>query len=149
MFSQLSKRSTRMLISGIFKQLRIFVVVPDVSSKFSKVGNVLSQMKCMMSVSVEIIFCWAWLIISIWENEPKLNDKLLPVKGHHRSIEEYKRDNSESVKQHARTVWASLVSSLELARYDLLAPPFHNVTTSSVWRRKLKRKVIFNSCLNL
>ena len=32
----------------------------------------------------------------------------------------------------------------------LLAPPFFpNVSTSSVQRRKLKRKVIFNSCLNL
>ena len=29
----------RMLVSGIFKQLRIFVVVPDVLSEFSKIEN--------------------------------------------------------------------------------------------------------------
>ena len=29
----------RMLVSGIFKQLRTFVVVPDVISKFSKIEN--------------------------------------------------------------------------------------------------------------
>ena len=40
MFSQLARRSTRMLISGIFKKLGTFVVVPDVLSKFSKIGNV-------------------------------------------------------------------------------------------------------------
>ena len=40
MFSQLARGSTRMLVSGIFKQLRTFVVVPDVLSKFSKIGNV-------------------------------------------------------------------------------------------------------------
>ena len=39
MFSQLAKRLIRMLVSGIFKQLRT-VVVPDVLSKFSKIGNV-------------------------------------------------------------------------------------------------------------
>ena len=34
------RRSTRMLVSGIFKQPGILVVVPDVLSKFSKIGNV-------------------------------------------------------------------------------------------------------------
>ena len=36
-FSQLAIK--RMLVSGIFKQLRTFVVVPDVMSKFSKIQN--------------------------------------------------------------------------------------------------------------
>ena len=40
MFSQLAKRWTRMLVSGIFKQLRTLVVVPNVLSKFSKTRNV-------------------------------------------------------------------------------------------------------------
>ena len=40
MFAQLARRSTRMLINGIFKQPRTLVVVPDVLSKFSKIGNV-------------------------------------------------------------------------------------------------------------
>ena len=43
MFSQLEKRATRMLVSGIFKQLRTFVVVLSVLSKFSKIGNVFSS----------------------------------------------------------------------------------------------------------
>ena len=34
----------------------------------------LLQMKCMISASVEIIFYWAWLIISVWEKEPKLKE---------------------------------------------------------------------------
>ena len=34
MFLQLAKRSTRMLVSGILKHLKTFVVVPDVLSKF-------------------------------------------------------------------------------------------------------------------
>ena len=47
MFSQLAKRLTPMLVSGIFIKLRTFVDVPDVLSKFSKVENVfLLQMKC-------------------------------------------------------------------------------------------------------
>ena len=62
MFWQLTKRSTRMLVSGIFKQLRTFVVIPNVLSKFSKIGSVL-QMKNMMSASIEITLYWAWLII--------------------------------------------------------------------------------------
>ena len=40
MFSQLARRSTRMLVSGIFKQPRILVVVSDVQGKFSMIGNV-------------------------------------------------------------------------------------------------------------
>ena len=36
-FSQLAIK--RMLFSGIFKQLRTFVVVPNVFSKFSKIEN--------------------------------------------------------------------------------------------------------------
>ena len=40
--------------------------------------------------------------------------------GHHRSIEDYTRENTESVNQYSRIVWASLISSLEVARYDCL-----------------------------
>ena len=45
-FSQLAKRSTRMQVSSIFKQLRTFVVVvPDLFSKLSKIGNVVFFLK--------------------------------------------------------------------------------------------------------
>ena len=37
---------------------------------------------------------------------------------HHWSIEVYTREHSDSVKEYARIVWASLTSSLEVARYD-------------------------------
>ena len=37
----------------------------------------LLQMKCMLSASVEIISYWARLIISVWENEPKLKETTL------------------------------------------------------------------------
>ena len=38
--SQLAKRLTPMLVSGIFIKLRTFVHVPDVLRRFSKIGNV-------------------------------------------------------------------------------------------------------------
>ena len=61
----------------------------------------LLQRKCAMSASVEIIFFWAWLIILVWENEPKLKETTVNYfeSRHHQSIEEYTRDNSESVDQ--------------------------------------------------
>ena len=40
MFSLLAKRSTRILGSGIFRELKTFVVVPNVLSKFSKIGHI-------------------------------------------------------------------------------------------------------------
>ena len=43
MFSQLARRSTGMLVNGVFKQPKTVVVAPDVLSKFSKLGNVSSS----------------------------------------------------------------------------------------------------------
>ena len=87
----------------------------------------LLQMKCMMSASVEIIFCWARLIISVWEKEPKLKETTV----NHFALRHYWwievctfSEHSESVKQYARIVWASLISSLEFARYDCLPHRF-------------------------
>ena len=46
-----------MLFSGIFGQLRTFVVVPDVFEQiFEDRESFLLQRKCAMSASVEIIF---------------------------------------------------------------------------------------------
>ena len=52
-----------------------------------------------MSASIEIIFFWAWLIILVWENEPKLKETTVNYFEfrHQQSIEEYPRDNSELV----------------------------------------------------
>ena len=59
MLSQLARRSTRMLVSGIFKQ-------PGILDR----ECFLLQMKCMMSGSFTIIFYWTWLIIAVWKIEP-------------------------------------------------------------------------------
>ena len=136
-FSQLAVK--RMLVSGIFKQLRTFSEVPDVLRKISEDReSFLLQKKCVMSASVESIFFWAWLIIFVWENEPKLKETTVNdfEFRHQQSIQEYTRDNSKLVNQDARIVWASLISSLEVARYDyLLHLFFPNVSTSSVSRK--------------
>ena len=86
----------------------------------------LLQIKCMMSASVEFIFYWARLIISVWDNEPKLKETTVNYFAlrHHWSIEEYTREHSESVKRYTRIAWASLISSLKVARYDCLPHRF-------------------------
>ena len=74
----------------------------------------LLQRKCAMSVSVEIIFFWARLIILVWGKWAKLKETTVNYFefGHQQSNEEYKRDTSELVNQDARIIWASLISSL-------------------------------------
>ena len=113
----------------------------------------LLQMKCMLSASVEIIFYWAWLIISAWENKPKLKETTVNhfALRHYWWIEVYTcKEHSESVKQYARIVWASLISFLEFARYDCLPHRFSPTFQPPLFRvENLKKKVIFNSCLNL
>ena len=86
----------------------------------------LLQMKCMMSASVAIICYWAWL-----------------------SIEEYTRENNESVKNILESYGFLLHLVFELPGMTACPTVFPNVSTSSKKCRKLKRKVIFNSCLNL
>ena len=82
----------------------------------------LLQMKCMLSASVEIISYCAWLIISVWENEPKLKETTVNHFALRQfwCIEVYTCSKHKSVKQFARIVWASLISSLEVSRYDCL-----------------------------
>ena len=78
------------------------------------------------------------MIILVWENELKLKETTVNYFefGHQQSNEEYRRDTSELVNQDARIVWASLISSLEVARYDCLPHHFSpNVSTSSVSRK--------------
>ena len=57
------------------------------------------------------------------ENEPKLKEMTVKhfASRHYWWIEVYRcSEHSESVKQYARIVWASPISSLEVARYDCL-----------------------------
>ena len=68
--------------------------------------------------------------------EPKLKEMTVNYFKfrHHQSIEEYARNNSELVNQGA--VWASLLSSLEVAGYDCLPQHFFPyVSTSSASRK--------------
>ena len=73
----------------------------------------------------------------VWENEPKLKETTVNYfeSRHHQSIEEYTRDNSESVNQDTRIVRASVISSLEVARYDCL---FHDCPLAENTRRLFK-----------
>ena len=59
---------------------------------------------------------------------------------HHRSPEEYKRENGESVNQNARILWASIVSSLEVARYDWLPHGFFLTSQPPLFSIKIKKK---------
>ena len=55
--------ATRMLVSGIFRQLTTFVVVLDVLTKFYEDRECfLLQRKRMMSALLEIVFYWARVI---------------------------------------------------------------------------------------
>ena len=63
--------------------------------------------------------------------------------GHHQSFEEYTSDNSELVNQDARLVWASLISSLEVARYDCLPHHFSLMFQPLLSRVKIKKKSRF------
>ena len=121
-FSQLANGSTRMLVSGIFKQLRTFRYF-----SWCFWANFLLQMKFMMSASAEIIFYWTWLIILVWENEPKWKETVNYLElRHHRLTEEYTREN----------VWKTNHMGLYYilswsCQVWLLAPPFFpNVSTS-------------------
>ena len=87
----------------------------------------LLQMRCMLSAAVDIISYWAWLIISVWENKPKLKETTVNhfALRHYWWIRVYTcREYGNSVKQYARIVWASLISSLEVARYACLPHRF-------------------------
>ena len=76
-----------------------------------------------MSASAEITFYWAWLIISVWENEPKLKEttinyfELRP----HWLIKEYTREKSETVKQYTRIEWEDIQVYLLSKSSDMTA----------------------------
>ena len=82
--------------------------------------------------------------VLVWENEPKLKETTVNYfeSRHHQSIEEYTRDNGELVNQDAKIVWASLLSSLEVSRYDCL---FHDCPLAGNTRRLLEILSIFYS----
>ena len=96
--------------------------------------------------------CCSWCFEQIFEDGESflLQRKCATVNyfefRHHPLIEEFTSDNSELVNQDARIVWASLISPLEVARYDCLPTLTFQ---PSLFRVKIETKVFFNSCLNL
>ena len=92
---------------------------------------------CDVSISLN------YVLLSVTDNfglgelaKIEINDgKLL-----RRSIEEYSRVDSESVKQYARIVWASLISSLEVARYDCLPHRFSQTFQPPQFSIKIKKE---------
>ena len=94
------------------------------------------QMKCMLSASVEIISYWAWLIISVWKNEPKLKETTVNHFGlrHYRWIEVYTcSEHGKSVKTiHQNRMSFSYIFSWSCQVWLLTPPFFPNVSTYSV-----------------
>ena len=140
-----------MLVSGIFKQLRISVVVPDVLSQFFEDRkSFLLQMKCAMSASVEIIFFWAWLIILVWENEPKLKETTVNYFEFWTSPVDwrvYTWYQWISKSRCQNPMGFSYIFSWSCQVWMLALQFFPNISTSSVLRKN--KKVFFNSCSNL
>ena len=92
------------------------------------------QMKCMLSASVEIISYWAWLVILVWKNKPKLKETTVNhfALRHYRWIEVYTcSEHGKSVK----TICQNRMSFSYIFSWScqvwLLTPPFFpNVSTS-------------------
>ena len=110
-------------------------------------------MKCRMSASVEVILYWAWLIISVWENEPNWKKRqsttVLRVKTSPIDWRVYTRNHwvSKTIRQNRMGLSYVFFRSCQVW---LPAPPFFsNFSPCSNKRRKLKGKFKSNSCLNL
>ena len=122
-FSQLARWSTRTLVSGIFKQPRTSIVVPNVFNKFSKIGNVFFSDE-VYDVSIS----WNYILLSVnynfglgkWAKSERNDGKLLCVKTSPVDWSVYTWAQWISKTEYARIVWNSLTSSLEVARYDCL-----------------------------
>ena len=69
MFSQLARRLTRMLVSGIFTQSRKVVVVPDVLCKFSKIGNMSTKLPKNYGAHMNLLFIITYEIPRLYLNE--------------------------------------------------------------------------------
>ena len=139
MFSQLAKRSTRILLSSWGSSLMSL----KVSTNFEDRECSLLQMWCTMSVTISIIFYWAWRIISVLENKPKKKTKKhckwLQVKTSPVVKRLYTREQwvSKTIRQHRKGFLCIFSWNCHVR---LLVPPFlPNIPTSSDSRRKLRK----------
>ena len=137
-----------MLVSGIFKQLTTFVVIPDVE------GSVF-YFRWRVWRKHQSKLYWAWRLVSVWENEPKLKDTTVNHFALRREIDITGRLKSiyvRTVSQRNNTPepYGFLFLFSFSRQVWLLSPTFFpNIPTSSDELRKLKTKIIFHLCLNL
>ena len=136
MFSQLARRSKRMLISGIFKKLGTFVVVPDVLSKCSKIGNVFFFWWSVYDVSIS----WNYILFSVtynfgmgkWAKISRNDGKLLRVETLLVDWRVFTWEQWVSKTIRLNRMGFSYIFSWS-CQVRLLAPPFFpDVSTSSV-----------------
>ena len=141
-----------MLVSGIFNSLGPLLLFLMVWTNIRRWG--------MLSSSDEVYddsISWNYVLLSVtykfglgkWAKIERNDGKQLCVKTSlvDWSVYTWAQWVSKTIRQDRMGL--SYIFSLSFQVW-LLAPPFFpNVSTSSVQRRKLKRKVIFNSCLNL
>ena len=94
--------------------------LPDVLNEFSRTVNVFPSDIVYHVVIGWNDINWAWLLISVWKIDPKLKETTVNYFDlrYHYSIKGYTREDSNSVIQYARNVWASLFSSLDVVWYD-------------------------------
>ena len=77
MISQLATRSVCMLVSVIFKQHKTLLLFPVFWANFRTQGMFSSSDEVYdVSISWNYIL-WAWRIISVWENQPKLKETMV------------------------------------------------------------------------
>ena len=141
-----------MLVSGIFNSLGPLLLFLMVRTNIRRWG--------MLSSSDEVYddsISWNYVLLSVtykfglgkWAKIERNDGKQLCVKTSlvDWSVYTWAQWVSKTIRQDR--MGFSYIFSWSFQVW-LLAPPFSpNVSTSSVQRRKLKRKVIFNSCLNL
>ena len=94
----------------------------------------LLQKKSAMSASVEIIFFWAWLVILIWENEPKLKETTVNYFEfrHQQSTRVYTWYQWISKSRRQNHMDFSYIFSWSFQVWLLATSFFPNVSTSSV-----------------
>ena len=128
MFSQLAKQLTPVQVSSIFKQMKTFVGIPDVLNRLLRIGNIFSFRSTVVydvSMSWNDILLY-WIEILVCKNGPKLKRIINDCKvRYHQSIVGYTLENSELVRKYSEIVWASIISSLGVTRYECLPPIFY------------------------
>ena len=93
----------------------------------------------------DVSISWGYVLLSTndnfsfgkWAKIERNDCKVLRV-WHQQSNEEYTCDTSELVNQDVRIVWASLISSLEVAKYNCL--PHHFFNQPPLFRVKIIKK---------